>query len=79
LLTWYKDTLAKLLRQNTKIITKLDVIITKQQALEERVVKIEEICNNKSNDNNKVDLGFIQVRFHYKKFNTKLYVGLCSL
>ncbi len=39
----------------------------------ERVVKMEEICN-KSSDNNKVDLGFIQVIFHIKKFNAKLYV-----
>jgi hypothetical protein len=72
----YKESLAKIIRQNEKIISKLD-------ALNERVLKIEEACNknNNNNNNNNVNPEFIQVRFHNvnEKFNKKLYVGLCIL
>ena len=54
----------KIYQQNTRIATKLETIISNQQSLESRITKIEEAmetCNNKNNDNNTVDVDFIQV------------------
>jgi hypothetical protein len=56
------STLEKILRQNTKIISKLDVIISNQKSLEARVLKIEEACNNNINN----DAEFIKVRLNIK-------------
>ena len=54
----------KIYNQNTKIISKLEIIISNQQALESQITKIEEVMetrSNKNNDNSTVDMDFIQV------------------
>jgi len=56
------------LRQNSKILVKLDTLIS-------RVSKLESICKKNDDDGNgNVDMDFIKVRL---KFNIKLYVGSC--
>ncbi|GBC15519.2 hypothetical protein GLOIN_2v1775615 [Rhizophagus irregularis DAOM 181602=DAOM 197198] len=45
------EALTKILRQNIKILSKLDIIISNQKALENRVSKVEESVN-KNSDNN---------------------------
>jgi hypothetical protein len=58
----YKESIAKIIRQNNKIISKLDMIISNQKSLEE---KFEEKSNGSNNINN-IDFDFIQVRFKIK-------------
>ncbi|GES95354.1 hypothetical protein GLOIN_2v1591384 [Rhizophagus clarus] len=48
-----ETTLEKILRQNNKIISKLETIISNQKSLEARVTKIEEACNNGINNDTK--------------------------
>src|ERR1044072_5910493 len=57
----YLETILKIYRQNTKIISKLDTIISNQQALTDRLAKVENICN-KNNDNNNggINVDFIK-------------------
>jgi hypothetical protein len=40
----------KLMRQNTKIAEKIELIITSQKSLENRLSKIEKLLDNKSNE-----------------------------
>ncbi|GET57935.1 hypothetical protein GLOIN_2v1775615 [Rhizophagus irregularis DAOM 181602=DAOM 197198] len=53
------EALTKILRQNTKILSKLDIIISNQKALENRVSKVEESVD-KNNDNNQGDEEYIK-------------------
>ena len=57
----YLETILKIYCQNTKIISKLDTIISNQQALTDRLAKVENICN-KNNDNNNggINVDFIK-------------------
>ena len=59
---YIETTLEKILRQNNKIISKLETIISNQKSLEARVTKIEETCNNGVNN----DMEFIKVRLNIK-------------
>ncbi|CAB4493023.1 unnamed protein product [Rhizophagus irregularis] len=54
------EALTKILRQNTKILSKLDIIISNQKALENRVSKVEESVD-KNNDNNQGDEEYIKL------------------
>jgi hypothetical protein len=58
------------LRQNIKILSKLDVIISNQKALENRVSKVEESFDKNNNDN-QGDEEYIKVR----PKNTNIYVN----
>ncbi|GET65548.1 hypothetical protein GLOIN_2v1775615 [Rhizophagus irregularis DAOM 181602=DAOM 197198] len=53
------EALTKILRQNTKILSKLDIIISNQKALENRVSKVEESVD-KNNDSNQGDEEYIK-------------------
>ncbi|CAB4459995.1 unnamed protein product [Rhizophagus irregularis] len=53
----------KILRQNIKILSKLDIIISNQKALENRVSKVEESVN-KNSDNNQGDEEYIKQTKH---------------
>ncbi|GET52577.1 hypothetical protein GLOIN_2v1775615 [Rhizophagus irregularis DAOM 181602=DAOM 197198] len=53
------EALTKILRQNTKILSKLDIIISNQKALENRVSKVEESVD-KNNDSNQGDKEYIK-------------------
>ena len=43
-------TLEKLLDQNSRLNAKLDILISEQKSLEERIAKLEEVSGNKSLD-----------------------------
>ncbi|PKK59738.1 hypothetical protein RhiirC2_794395 [Rhizophagus irregularis] len=53
------EALTKILRQNIKILSKLDIIISNQKALENRVSKVEESVD-KNSDNNQGDEEYIK-------------------
>ncbi|UZO11367.1 uncharacterized protein OCT59_002936 [Rhizophagus irregularis] len=53
------EALTKILRQNIKILSKLDIIISNQKALENRVSKVEESVD-KNNDNNQGNEEYIK-------------------
>ncbi|GET54891.1 hypothetical protein GLOIN_2v1775615 [Rhizophagus irregularis DAOM 181602=DAOM 197198] len=53
------EALTKILRQNIKILSKLDIIISNQKALENRVSKVEESVD-KNNDSNQGDEEYIK-------------------
>ncbi|GET64358.1 hypothetical protein GLOIN_2v1775615 [Rhizophagus irregularis DAOM 181602=DAOM 197198] len=53
------EALTKILRQNTKILSKLDIIISNQKALENRVSKVKESVD-KNNDSNQGDEEYIK-------------------
>ncbi|CAB4376073.1 unnamed protein product [Rhizophagus irregularis] len=53
------EALTKILSQNIKILSKLDIIISNQKALENRVSKVEESIN-KNSDNNQGDEEYIK-------------------
>ncbi|PKY59808.1 hypothetical protein RhiirA4_482869 [Rhizophagus irregularis] len=63
------ETLTKILRQNIKILSKLDIIISNQKALESRVSKVEESFN-KNNNNNQGDEEYIKkiIKENYEDF-----------
>ena len=58
------------MRQNIKILSKLDVIISNQKALENKVSKVEESVDKNNNDN-QGDEEYIKVR----PKNTNIYVN----
>ena len=44
------QTLEKILDQSSRLNVKLDILISRQKSLEERIAKLEEISGNKSID-----------------------------
>jgi YbbR domain-containing protein len=57
-----KKTIEKLLRTNSQIISKLEVLITGQKNLETRLSSIEKKLNNDNkNNNNTIDPEYIKV------------------
>ena len=61
--------MAKIYNQNARILSRIETIISNQQALKSRITKIEEAMearNNKNNDNSTIDMDFIQVNQNEK-------------
>ena len=58
--------LLKICQQNTRILTKLDTVISGHKALENRLSKLETKYSNNNNDNIHTDQDFIKVQIFYK-------------
>ena len=56
-----KKTIEKLLRADSQIISKLEVLITGQKNLETRLSDIEKRFNDDNKKNNSMDLDYIKV------------------
>jgi len=62
----YEKTFSKLLYQNSKILSKLDIVISAQKKLEERVTKIETLLEkNENTDPDKTVLMVYYVNLQY--------------
>jgi hypothetical protein len=61
LLKLIKKTIEKLLKTNSQIISKLEVLITRQKNLETHLLGIEKKLNNDNKNNNTMDLEYIKV------------------
>ena len=61
----------KILNQNTQIDSKLEVLITGQKSLEERILNLEKsINNNNNNDSNSIDPDYVKVCVIYQIYQT---------
>jgi hypothetical protein len=62
----YEKTFSKLLYQNSKILSKLDIVISAQKKLEERVTKIETLLEkNENTDPDKTVIMVYYVNLQY--------------
>jgi hypothetical protein len=64
------------LYQNSKVLNKLDTIISAQKKLEDRVTKIETILNKSDNDNTELDKTILMVIL--RKFTICKFSQLCT-
>ena len=67
----YEKTFSKLLYQNSKILNKLDTVISSQKKLEDRITKIENLLDkNDSTDLDKTILMVYYVNLQYASFHS---------